>query len=81
MRKQFGLLLLFAASLAAVRAVAQNVTFDEATVINPSPYRIGINIGSQDYYSGEALQEPGLQYELRFRTGAHPGHLASHVRH
>ena len=53
MRKQFGLLLLFAASLSAVRAVAQNVTFDPATVINPSPYRIGINIGSQDYWSGE----------------------------
>ena len=53
MRKQFGLLILLAAWLLAGGATAQNVTFDEATIVNPTPYRIGINIGSQDYYSGE----------------------------
>lgn len=32
------------------------IRFDENTIVNPSPYRIGINIGSSDYYSGELMK-------------------------
>lgn len=74
MRKQFGSSVLLLACLTLRPASAQRVTFDENVVINPAPYRIGINIGSQDYYSGELMKnlvcnmncgfEPALTQEI-----------------
>ncbi len=79
MRKQSAFFSFLAASLVAGTAAAQNITFDEATIINPNPYRIGINIGSQDYYSGELYKnlvcnmncgfEPVLTQEIWQATG------------